>query len=62
MSRDEIKTAIYQLLDNTSDQVLNEVLEYLRSVKDPPVEKVNLSQNLRTVLSEDKEPLQRLAK
>lgn len=62
MSRGEIKTAINELLDSTSEDVLNEVLKYLESVKNKSARTVTLSQNLRTILAEDKELLERLAK
>ncbi len=62
MSNQELKTAINELLDNTPDRVLNEVLEYLRSVKGKSVQNITLSHNLRTILTEDKELLERLAK
>lgn len=61
MSREEIKTAINQLLDNTPVQVLQEVYTYLKSVRGEAEQSVSLSQNLRTILSEDKELLERLA-
>lgn len=62
MSREEVKTAINQLLDNTSEEVLNEVFDYLKAVNQESKQSVSLSQNLRTILSEDKELLERLAK
>ena len=61
MSREEVKTAIYQLLDETSEQVLKEVFDYLKSVQGKPTEAVTLSQHLRKILTEDKELLERLA-
>lgn len=61
MSREEVKTAINQLLDNTPEEVLTEVLAYLKSVEGKSTHSVSLSQNLRTILSEDKELLERLA-
>ena len=61
MSREEVKTAISQLLENTPEQVLNEVLEYLKSVENKPSDSIFLAQNLRTILTEDKELLERLA-
>ena len=62
MSRDEIKTAITQLLDHSSEEVLNEILEYLKSTEDKSARTISLSTNLRTILSEDKELLERLAR
>ena len=61
MSREEVKTAINALLDNTSEEVLQEVFDYLRTVQGKSKESVFLSQNLRTILTEDKELLERLA-
>ena len=61
MSREEVKTAISELLDNTSEQVLQEVFNYLKSVQGKSDASVSLSQNLRTILTEDKELLERLA-
>lgn len=61
MSREEVKTAINQLLDNSSEQVLQEVFDYLKSVDNKSEDSVTLSKNLRTILTEDKELLERLA-
>jgi len=61
MSREEVKTAINQLLDNTPEHVLQEVFDYLKSVQGKSDQSVSLSQNLRTILTEDKELLERLA-
>ncbi|MEO9870466.1 hypothetical protein [Ekhidna sp.] len=62
MSKEEVKTAISELLDNTSEQVLQEVFDYLKSVQGKSTESVSLSRNFRTILTEDKELLERLAK
>ncbi|MBV6646391.1 MAG: hypothetical protein KI790_13130 [Cyclobacteriaceae bacterium] len=61
MSREEVKTAINQLLDNSSEQVLQEVFDYLKTIDSKSEHSVTLSQNLRTILTEDKELLERLA-
>ncbi|KOF01669.1 MULTISPECIES: hypothetical protein [Roseivirga] len=61
MSREEVKTAINQLLDNTPEKALQEVYDYLKSVQGKSDKSVSLSQNLRTILTEDKELLERLA-
>lgn len=61
MSREEVKTAINLLLEKTSDQALQEVLEFLKSVEDKSAESLTLASNLRTILKEDKELLERLA-
>ena len=62
MSREEIKSAISELMDNTPDTVLNEILDYLQTVKGKSTDNIQLSQNIRTILTEDKELLERLAK
>ncbi|MFT6873597.1 MAG: glutamate formiminotransferase [Roseivirga sp.] len=62
MSREEVKTAISELLDNTPEQVLQEVFDYLKSVQGKSNDSISLSKNLRTILTEDKELLERLAK
>ncbi|GAA5026939.1 hypothetical protein GCM10011506_13090 [Marivirga lumbricoides] len=62
MSREEVKTAINQLLETTSEQVLQEVFDYLKSVQGKSEKTVSLSQNLRKILTEDKELLEKLAK
>ncbi len=62
MSREEVKTAINELLDNTPENVLEEVLEYLKSVEGKSNDSISLSKNLKTILIEDKELLERLAK
>ena len=61
MGREEVKTAISELLDNTPEQVLQDVFDYLKSVQGKSNESISLSQNLRTILTEDKELLERLA-
>jgi hypothetical protein len=57
MSREEVKTAINELLDNTPEQVLQEVFDYVQSVQGKANESVSPSQNPRTILTEDKELL-----
>jgi hypothetical protein len=61
MSREEVKIAINQLLDSTSELVLQEVYDYLKSVQGKSDQSVSLSQNLRIILTEDKALLERLA-
>jgi hypothetical protein len=61
MSKEEVKSAINELLDNSPEQVLQEVFDYLKSVQGKPEQSVTLSRNLRTILAEDRELLERLA-
>ncbi len=62
MSKEEMKLAIAELLEDTPEQILTEVLNYLESVKKISPEKFNLARDLRRILTEDKELLERLAK
>ena len=62
MSREEVKSAIHQLLENTSEEVLSEVLDYLKSAEGKSEKSISLSQNFRKILAEDKRLLERLAK
>ncbi|WP_086543195.1 hypothetical protein [Algoriphagus antarcticus] len=61
MTRKEVKTAINALLDNTPEQVLQEVYDSLKSVQGKSDRSLALSQNFKTILAEDKELLKRLA-
>ncbi|MEP5611411.1 MAG: hypothetical protein ABJP45_04145 [Cyclobacteriaceae bacterium] len=61
MSREEVKTAIDEILDRTSEEVLQEVFEYLKSVEGKSSQSISLSHNLSTILIEDKKLLERLA-
>lgn len=61
MSREEVKLAINELLDNSPQQILQEVLDYLKSVENQTEKSIRRSHNLRSILSEDKELLARLA-
>jgi len=62
MSRNEIKMVINKILEQSPDVVLNEVLDYLNSIKNKSEDTIAKAGNLRTILSEDKELLKRLAK
>lgn len=61
MEREEVKTAIYQLLDSTSEEVLQEVYDYLKTIQERPDRMLKLSRNMNTILAEDKSLLERLA-
>lgn len=61
MSTAELKSEIGKVLDKVPEDTLQSVLMYLKSIVDMPKEKVQLSGNLRTILEEDKELLQKLA-
>jgi restriction endonuclease Mrr len=58
----ELKQEIVQILDKLPNEVLSELLQYLRQVEKTTVEKMRLSLNLKTILTEDRELLEKLAK
>jgi len=62
MSSKEIKTEIQKSLDNVPDSVLQDILDFLRQAEKQPADRLNLTKNLRNILTEDKELLERLAK
>lgn len=57
----EIKQEIAQIVDALPDEVLGELLHYLRQVEKTSTEKMRLSLNLNTILSEDRALLEKLA-
>lgn len=61
MSKEEVKIAIHDLLEQSSEEALHEVLEYLEAVKNKK-SKNTLSKNLAKILKEDDNLLKRLAK
>ncbi|WP_448518433.1 hypothetical protein [Rhodoflexus sp.] len=58
----EIKQEIVEIVNKLPDEVLGEILQYLRQVEKTTTEKIQLSLNLRTILTEDRELLKKLAK
>ena len=58
----EIKQEIEQIVNKLPDDVLAELLLYLRQVEKTTKEELKLSLNLSTILSEDRELLEKLAK
>ena len=61
MTTKEIKSEIQRTLDNIPESVLQDILDYLRLIQSKSADKVKLSKNLRDILTEDKELLERLA-
>lgn len=58
----ETKQEIVDIVNTLPDEVLNDLLVYLRQVEKSTSQKMRLSLNLQTILSEDKEVLEKLAK
>ena len=57
----KIKEKIYKVLDNMSDDILEDVFKYLKSLTNKSRSNILLSQNLGRILEEDKNLLERLA-
>lgn len=62
MTANQIKTEIQKVLDTIPEVVLEDVLEYLKSIQNKSVDSIHLSRNLRKILMEDKALLEKLAK
>lgn len=58
----ELKNEILQIVDKLPNDVLKELLQYLHQVEKTTSKRMKLSINLNTILTEDKELLEKLAK
>ncbi|MCX6292548.1 MAG: hypothetical protein NT126_12400 [Bacteroidetes bacterium] len=61
MTTKQIKTEIQKVLDSIPDVVLEDILNYLKNIQGKSPDAISLSQNLRKILAEDSELLERLA-
>lgn len=61
MKTKEIKTEIHKVIDTIPDSVLQDILDYLKQLQDISQSKVELSKNLKLILTEDRELLEKLA-
>ena len=61
MANKEIKKKINNAIFSIPDDVLEDLLEYLKSLTNKPKSKIQLSQNLSKILDEDKNLLEKLA-
>jgi len=62
MTTNEIKSEIQKSLDNVPESVLQDILDFLKQAEKQPADRLNLTRDLRDILTEDKELLERLAK
>ena len=62
MTPKQIKTEIQKVLDTIPEDTLQSILDYLNSIKNQSADSISLSHNIRKILSEDKELLERLAR
>jgi hypothetical protein len=61
MSTQELKAQIQQLLDDVPEAALQDILDYLKAVKNHDSKDYDLAHNLKTILKEDQNLLKRLA-
>ncbi len=61
MTKTQIKSEIQKVLESVPETILQDVLDFLKALQDQPADKVRLTNNLRQILSEDKELLEKLA-
>jgi hypothetical protein len=62
MTANEIKSEIHKALDNIPENALQIILEYLKGLEGKTENQIKLADNLRDILAEDKDLLERLAK
>jgi hypothetical protein len=61
MSRDELKEELDKVLESLPDELLEDVLDYIKVLIANPSNNIQLTSNLREIINEDKGLLQRLA-
>jgi hypothetical protein len=62
MTTQQIKAEIIKVLDTFPDTVLEDILKYLKTVKSKSHKQYKLSQDIKHILNEDQELLEKLAK
>ena len=62
MTKREIKIKIQELIEAIPEEHLEEIYQYIQSLKDVPLETIKKSRNLSKIISEDRELLKKLAK
>lgn len=62
MTTRQIKSEIQKALDNIPENALQVILEYLKELEGKTADQIKLAKNLRHILNEDKELLEKLAK
>jgi len=61
MTTQEIKTEIQNMLDKIPENVLEDILNYLKEVETKTEDQISTSRNISKILNEDKELLEKLA-
>ena len=62
MSRDELKEEIAKVLETVPEDILEDILDYLKLLITNPKEKISMTTKLRQIINEDEELLHKLAK
>ena len=61
MTAIELKTEIQKVLDQVPESILQDVLDFLKELQTKTVDDIKLAKNLRKIISEDRELLEKLA-
>jgi len=62
MTTVQVKTEIQKVLEQVPEDLLPDILDYLKQIQLQTHDQISLSNNLKKVISEDKELLERLTK
>ena len=62
MTTSELKSEIQKTLDKVPENILLDILTYLKEIESQPAKGMDIARNLRTILTEDKSLLERLAR
>ena len=62
MTTKELKSEIQKTLDKVPENILQDILMYLKEIERQPKKGIDMARNLRTILTEDKSLLERLAR
>ena len=62
MTTKELKSEIQKTLDNVPENILQDILVYLKEIESQPKKGMDMARNLRIILTEDKSLLERLAR
>jgi hypothetical protein len=57
----EVRTEIEKVLNEVPENILPEILEYLKQIQHQSPDQIRLDNNLKKILAEDKELFERLA-
>lgn len=61
MTKTQIQAEIQKVLESVPENVLQDVLDFLKELQVQPADKIRLTNHLRQILAEDKDLLEKLA-